>query len=84
MAEVGDEKMREALGDVAEMRVIFTGRNGFETTFRYPVNEFERGRAEGETTLERQEYGVLGQIAPYREPLPYRRRFTWSLQTKIR
>lgn len=45
MAEVGDEKMREALGDVAEIRVTFVGRNGFETTFRYAVNDFERGRA---------------------------------------
>jgi hypothetical protein len=75
-------QMREAMTDLAEMRVTFTGRNGFEVTFAYPVFEDETAVVE-ETT----DYRYDDPNEDFFEPVRIRRRiervFTWTLRTKV-
>jgi endonuclease I len=73
-------QMQEAMKDIAEMRVTFTGRNGFEVTFAYPVFEGETAEVE-ETTDYR--YSDDDPFEPARIRRRIARTFIWTLRTKV-
>jgi hypothetical protein len=73
-------QMQEAMRDIAEMRVTFTGRNGFEVTFAYPVFEDETAEVSETTDYS---YSEPDPVVPERIRRRIARTFTWTLRTKV-